>query len=283
MKSHKAVSEVLGYILILSVVVATITVIYAAGMPAVRSQQDIAVFRSMENTFYILQNVERLVAYNITPEKAVTVRAEGGSIAVIPDFGWINIIVRRGPSGHPVEFSLTDALGHPYNYSVILYITKNNKAIILDNGAILECYGSRCFLVSKPRFLRVVDSNNGLNLYFSLINISGRVSFAGYKALTFKNLGSFILNFSDTTSNSPLNLTIQIDAKKAESYGLSSVAIEKALLQYINKTLFEGKAKTISDNTIEVVIKEQAVGHTDWLHYSYLNLTIGYYNIKISG
>ncbi len=271
----KAVSEVLGYILVLSVVVATITVIYAAGMPAIRSQEDIAVFRSMENTFYVLQNVERLVAYNITPEKAVTVRAEGGSIAVIPDWGWINITVRYGSGNGKVVFSFNK------RYGAIIYIKNNNKAIILDNGAVLEYYGSSCLMTAKPRFLKVVDLNNGLNLYFSFINASGRISFVGYKSLTFKNSDSCLYQFSNDTT-SPRNLTIQFAIKKAYKLGFNSTLIERTILQYINKSLFNGKAKFISPDTIKVIIQKSG-NPKKRLIYNYLNITICYYNVTVSG
>ncbi len=251
----KAVSEILGYILVLSVVVATITVIYAAGMPAIRSQQDIAVFRSMENTFYVLQNVERLVAYNITPEKSVSVRVEEGSIAVIPDWGWINITIKQGPVP-PTTIK----------YGVIVYISKNNKAIILDNGAIIECYGDRCYMVSNPRILKWNNSTT-CNLYISVINVSGDLSFTGYKSITFKNTNSIIMQPTTKSKAQTVNITINIVG--ADKLGLNATAIEEAWVNYL---------KSIGGQEIWA-----GPGKSAKFDYKNISIIVGCYNITVSG
>jgi len=281
MRAYKAVSEVLGYILILAIVVATITVIYAAGMPAVRSQQDIAVFRSMENTFYILQNVERLVAYNITPEKAVTVRAEGGSIAVIPDFGWINISVT-----YQNKTQISDELPINCSCGALVYIHRSGKAIILFSSAIINYYDKNTVkIISGPRFNKIVDPSRGLNIYLSIINVDGIVSFAGSKTLIFKNNKSKIyppIFHNLDHPNSARNVTIYINIKN-NILGLNSTAIKKELLNFINMHLFNGYGNvSYEEGKIWVKVKKHG-NPPETLNYNYLNLTIGYYNITVSG
>lgn len=261
MLRSKAVSEVLGYILILSVVVATVTVIYAAGMPAIRSQEDLAVFRSMENTFYVLQNVERLVAYNITPVKSVSIRAEGGTIVVVPNWAILKVEVFKG-GGNSL------AANYTYKYGAIVYLSRNGKAIILDNGAILECYGSRCFMVSYPRILRW-NNSSACELYISLINVTGSLSFVGYKNILFRNINTHISTY--TNQNPPVDtVNISIEVVGASKLGLNSTAIADAWINYF---------KSIGGEKIRV---GPGKGKSKF-NYSKIYITIGTYNITVSG
>ncbi len=265
----KAVSEVLGYILVLSVVVATITVIYAAGMPAIRSQEDIAVFRSMENTFYVLQNVERLVAYNITPEKAVTVRAEGGSIAVIPDWGILSICINK--SG---KYKFNKSYSYPYG--AIIYLGNNGKGLILDNGVILEAYGNAVFpasansirvnnrLLIYPRIFR-----EGNDIYISLINLKGDVSFSGQKMLIFNNTKTTLIY-----NTSVSQIRIRVSITNASKFGWNNTQITELWLNSIEYAL---------NGTIK-----KWKGPSDWIVINppkgkSLNVTIAIYNVTVSG
>ena len=49
------VSEVVGYLLILSITVCIISVIYAGGMPIIEQTRENAAFKSMENAFIAMQ------------------------------------------------------------------------------------------------------------------------------------------------------------------------------------------------------------------------------------
>ncbi len=269
MKARKAVSEVLGYILILSVVVATITVIYAAGMPAIRSQQDIAVFRSMENTFYVLQNVVRLVAYNITPEKAVTIRAEGGSIVVVPDWGRIAIYIGGNPKPIVNE-----------TYGAIVYVGANGRGLVLDNGAVLEVYGNM-IMPSPANLIRVGNTlliyprifREDNNIYISLINVEVEpnhpVSFSGQKMLIFKNINSKII-----LNNSVNWVRIRVEIKKASNFGWSNTQLTELWLNSIEYAL-NGSIKKWKKATDWVYINPKGGNN--------LNVTIAIYNVTVEG
>ncbi len=286
----KAVSEVLGYILVLSVVVATITVIYAAGMPAIRSQEDIAVFRSMENTFYVLQNVERLVAYNITPEKSVSVRVEGGSIAVVPDWGKITIVAWYGSSPHPTRGNIIFG-PVTYSYGAIIYIGKNGRFLILENGAVIACYSGNRFLnLLDPRILSLYHSNK-LDLYFSIINVTGALGFTGSKSIVFRNIGSSInnslrldtLNPALHWSGQPQNLRITIKELKADQLGINGDRLSEFWINTYFKPLFNSTAlNIIAINNTSITVQIRGLGYKATPIKS-INLTVGYYNITVSG
>ncbi len=252
----KGVSEVLGYILILAIVVATVTAIYAAGMPAVKSQEDLAVFRAMENTFYILQDVERLVAYNITPEKAVTVRAEGGSVVVVPDWGTMYVKI--------------NGLIKSYPYGAIVYLSNNGKGIILDNGAVLEAYGSRIVpsptnSITNRQLILTKIMRVGNDVYISLINVTGNVSFAGQKTIIFKNI-NIKFKYNNTFTH---QLKIKVNITGASKFGWNDTSATELWINSIeyalNRTIKKGKKAT------------------NWVVLKNVNVTMVVYDVKVSG
>ncbi len=292
MKARKAVSEVLGYILVLSIVVATITVIYAAGMPAIKSQQDIASFRSMENTFYVLQNIVRLVAYNITPEKAVTIRAEGGSIVVAPDWGAIKIIAWYGNSPNPSHGNIIWEFPQNgfFKYGAILYVDNRGRTLLLENGAVIACYSGERFLnLSDPRIFCIKHFNK-LYLYLSIINITGAVSFAGMKTLVFKNIGSEVndslrldtLNPALHWYGQPQNLRIIIHELKANQFGIDGTKLSQWWIDHLRKIFNNSGVDIVSYNATSITIRIRGQG-VQATPIKLLNLTVGVYNITVSG
>ena len=267
----KGVSEVLGYIMILLVVVVSITVIYALGMPALSLQQNLAIFRSMEGTFYVLQDTMNLVAYNVTPERSFTMSVDKGTIVVCPKFGMMNVMVID--ENHHTVFDLSQALGHPYEFGAIVYFMNDHRGLLLTNGAMIECFGDRCLMTSDPRFV----SSGNLTVFLSLINISGSFSFTGRHTLTLRNSGGKTLEF-ESKGKSIVIIYLRVDA---ERFGFDSKAIEREFLNYINESVFKGKAYFLNDTTLEAYVG-------DWHHLRYLNaneldLIVGYHVVEVSG
>jgi hypothetical protein len=180
----KAVSEILGYILVFGMIVVAVSLIYMQVYPELKRQQEISVFKAMEDLFTVLQGVERLVAYNVSQSKTVSLRIEEGDIYATRDFGCINISINGS--------------WHNCSYGAIVYEVGNSK-IILENGAVIECFGDDCIMLSKPRMF-----NRSGNVFISIINASGRLAFTGFGQMTFENCGSKIVN---KTTNASVNIT----------------------------------------------------------------------------
>ncbi len=272
----RGVSEVLGYLLVLSIIVATVTVIYAAGVPAIRSQEEIAVFRSMENTFFVLQSVERLVAFGTIPEKLVQIRAEEGSIAVIPNFGWINVSVAYNNGTQIASFL-------PLNMScgAIVYQHRSGRAIMLFDDAVIYYYGrDSAVLVSGPRAEGIVDSGDGLNIYMGVINVSGVKSFAGYGTLDLKSVSSSIYTKSLNLGRPNKPVTICISVNVRDILGINGTLIRDEILRYLNQHLFNGRGVIFGGN---LIVRVKRSGHPPYvLNFNYLNLTIAWYNVSVS-
>ena len=267
----KGVSEVLGYIMVLLIVVTSITIIYALGIPALNAQQNLAIFRSMECSFYVLQDELNLVAYNITPERSFSMSVDRGTIVVCPKFGTMNIVVLN--ENHHNVFDLSQALGHPYEFGAIVYCTGNRKGIILTNGAMMECFGDRCLMVTCPRFV----SSGKLNVFLSLINVSGSFSFTGKHTIVLRNLRDKTLQFNAKGRTIVIvNVRVQ-----ADEFGFDSKSIEKEFLNYINESIFKSEAYLINDTTLEAFVGDWH-HMTRFLNASGLNMIIGYHEVVVS-
>ncbi len=179
----KAVSEVLGYILVFGMVVMAVFIIYIQFYPEIQRQQDISVFKSMEDTFTVLKNVEELVAYGASPSKTISLRVERGIIYAKPNTQW-NITVGGK------KFT---------THGVITYEVRDMK-ILLENGAIIECFGKECIMMSKPRIIRKSGE-----IFLSLINIRGSLALSGFGQISLENNGSEVYKGSNTNISIEFN------------------------------------------------------------------------------
>lgn len=164
-----AVSPVIGYLLVFMVVIIAVALIYSQSYPLIRKQQYDALFKGVENTFLIMDEIQELVAYDVVTSKSITVRIDDGWIT-LKEVGYIN------------------ASGDNFSYSVIEYEIENNN-LILELGAVIKCYHGKCIMISEPRIF-----NTGDGVFLSLIDLSGELSFSGLKEIQFSHINSSIQN-----------------------------------------------------------------------------------------
>ena len=79
--NRTAVSEVIGYVIIFGIVMLSIGMIYAVGLPVLQSSTDATQFKSIEQGFLILQTDLFKVALDPAPVRTTKLgTAEGGSL-----------------------------------------------------------------------------------------------------------------------------------------------------------------------------------------------------------
>ncbi len=183
----KGVSEVVGYILTFSIVIATVTVIYTSGMPMVEQTSKTAVLQSVKTSFISLQSNVKKVALDQSPEA-----------------GWLNVTV--------------DGTEH-YNQSFgNIECTIGSKKVIYENGAIIEYTTGGNIIVSDPPIYFTNYSGNK-NVFISVINVSGNFSAGG-------GVAEMHLRHDDTNVSilKDKNVTINIGSPHITSCSLTLVA-----------------------------------------------------------
>jgi len=156
------VSEVVGYLLILSITVCIISVIYAGGMPIIEQTRENAAFKSMENAFIAMQKSIKKVAFGQSPSLSFKLNLAKGSVSTKRVAGNITIIEN---SSHHIDFRSIE-------------YTLGSRKIIYENGAVIEYSPGGSIIISNPSIF-FVNSSNCSHIFISVINVSGDFSAGG--------------------------------------------------------------------------------------------------------
>ncbi|WP_232688390.1 DUF7289 family protein [Halobacterium zhouii] len=135
----RALSDVLGFVLIFGIVVSTVAVVYVGGFDALTEARDVQRFDNAERAFDVLDaNVEDL-ALRGAPSRATEIRLADASIGF----------------GPPVSFNVTTESGRWYQRSIrpIVYRTDDGSELVYANGALFRQYGDRAVMFDPPRII----------------------------------------------------------------------------------------------------------------------------------
>ena len=204
LKSESAVSEVVGFILVFSIIMLAIGVIYAVGYPSIQSSKENTQFQNMEQSFMVLQSDIKMVAFDQAPVKTMKTSLGGGSLTVNSSKGHIKV-------ENATEIWYDDTVG-------AIEYEKNGRSIAYEGGGVWEKYpvGSALKL-SEPRIF-VHNTSTGIRTVFvSIINISSDLSSVGGEGAA-----SVVarLNRSHTPdiTYSPGNVTITVTSDYADAW-----------------------------------------------------------------
>lgn len=155
MMNENSVSETVGFILILSLVVTSIGIVTLYGYPLLLKQQGATDVKNMEQTMIVLQNDIKSLCYRNVPYTEMMMQAGGGTISVLdssvtPQYFNISWDDDAYPSFHPGELRYRS--------------DTENTIITLENGAVHErlefsdTAGSS--MLAEPRWF--YDSTTGM-------------------------------------------------------------------------------------------------------------------------
>ncbi|MCU4140849.1 MAG: hypothetical protein MW690_000561 [Methanophagales archaeon] len=156
------VSEVVGYLLILSITVCIISVIYAGGMPIIEQTRENAAFKSMENAFIAMQKSIEKVAFGQSPSLSFKLNLAKGSVSTKKVAGNITIIEN---SSHHIDFGSIE-------------YTLGSRKIIYENGAVIEYSPGGSIIISEPPIF-FANYTGKPHIFISVINVSGDFSAGG--------------------------------------------------------------------------------------------------------
>lgn len=165
LSDKRGVSEVIGYILMFSVVMTVVAVVYVGGVPLIKKTQEESVFQSMETVFFNIQSNIEKVALGQSPSRTIKVKVSKGSL-FLSDGSWMKISWSDGGSTYSENFT----------YQSLVFFLGGHE-IVYENGAVVEAFPSS-IIVSKPK-ITSLNVNGSKYLYISIINVSGAFSAGG--------------------------------------------------------------------------------------------------------
>ena len=180
LKSESAVSEVIGFILVFSIVMLAISAIYAVGYPTIQSSKENAQFQNMEQSFMVLQSNINTVAFGQAPVRTLKTSLGGGSLTVYPSEGQIKV---ENGTGHVLYDVPIGAIEYE----------KNGRSIAYEGGGVWEKYPTGSAIkLSEPRIF-VHGDNGNRTVSVSIINISSE---NGISSVGGKGAASVVTRFN---------------------------------------------------------------------------------------
>ncbi len=146
MINEKAVSEAIGFILILGLVLTGIGLVTLYGYPVLVKEQSNADVRNMERAMIVIQNDMKSLCFKNVPYKETTLQVSGGTLEVIDS----------GDSGS--TFTITgdgidpDVAFHPG--ALIYRSDRGTEVITLENGAVMtrQADATGSAMLAEPRW-----------------------------------------------------------------------------------------------------------------------------------
>jgi hypothetical protein len=194
---NEAVSEVVGFIIIMGIMMTGIAIVTLYGYPAIMKEQENANIRNMEKSTIVLQNDINSLAYKSVPYKETMVQIGDGTLVVKPSIS---------------ESKNFDIPGFPdYKTGELQFKASTENAVIsLENGAVVVSYWNQggSAMLSEPRWYVDNDPVLGKTFVISLINLTSDSNLAksGMANVQFE-----LLNSNTTITHPNADVTIEYD------------------------------------------------------------------------
>ncbi|NLM30952.1 MAG: hypothetical protein GX216_11135 [Methanomicrobiales archaeon] len=148
MMDDRAVSEAIGFILILGLVLTGIGLVTLYGYPVLAKEQSSTDMKNMERAMIVIQNDMKSLCYKNVPYKESTLQVSGGTLEVIDadDYGSsMNISYNTG--------SDTGYLVYPLG-ALTYRSDRSNEVITLENGAVITRQDGQAgsAMLAEPRW-----------------------------------------------------------------------------------------------------------------------------------
>ena len=192
--SEKAVSEVIGQVLVLGLTVTGIAMISLVGLPTIYSMQDMATVGNAEQAFTVMDSRISAVALGNTPVQLIDINLGGGTLAIESNETDRESYIEVNIAG--------DIL--PVPMGKVKY-QLGERIVAYEGGGIWSKYPSGgSVMLSPPEF-----HYNGVTLTLPVINItgSGSTGGSGSATLRLKKNGDPDIKYPDTDNNrtNPVN------------------------------------------------------------------------------
>jgi hypothetical protein len=164
----KAVSEAIGFILILGLVLTGITLVTLYGYPVLVKEQSSTDVKNMERAMIVIQNDMKSLCFKNVPYKESTLQVSGGTLEVIGAKGEATpkFVISSDNIDPSIEFSPG---------ALIYRSDRSTEVITLENGAVMTrqegAAGSA--MLAEPRWFCDVDpKTNEKTFVIYLMNIT---------------------------------------------------------------------------------------------------------------
>ncbi len=196
LSSEKAVSEVVGYAIILGISITGVAMITLVGMPSIYKLQDMTVVKDVEQAFTLSSSKASSTLIGDAPMRMAKINLGGGTVTVEPN--------STGKESYMVIRSANNTFNFTIPMGKVKY-TYGDRIVAYEGGGVWSKYPSGgSVMVFPPEF-----HYDGRTLMLPVINVNGNATVGGKgtAAVVFKK-NSTLVQFPNTTytnRTNPLN------------------------------------------------------------------------------
>lgn len=144
--SDRGVSETLGFVLVFSIIVATIGIVYASGISGLSDAQDAEKVENVGRAFDVLaDNLEDLHRRG-APSRATEVKLAGGNLRTAGER--VQFRIRAENSTDPNHNFTTSMDSEP-----IVYADDDGTSLVYENGAVIRSDPAGSAMLSEPEWI----------------------------------------------------------------------------------------------------------------------------------
>ncbi|MFC6752601.1 DUF7289 family protein [Halorubrum tibetense] len=141
---ERAVSDVVGYVLVFALVTATLAAVFTIGFVGLEERQDAERVENVERAFDVLDDNVRDIQRYEDPSRATEVRLSGGSMSLAEP---TTVTVEQLDAGNNTVGNVTTRTSNAITY------TRDDTTIGYDMGARFRTQGDTTVFRSGPRFV----------------------------------------------------------------------------------------------------------------------------------
>lgn len=210
MMNEKAVSEAIGFVLILGIVISGIGLVTLYGYPVLVKEQSNTDVKNMERAMIVIQNDMKSLCFKNVPYKETSLQVSGGSLEVI-DTGNSESSFEVLVDGTPVTQFYPGALTYRSD--------RGTEVISLENGAVVKrqegADGSA--MLAEPRWFYDTLTNTFV-IYFMEINADEPMAKSGMGAVRMSLDGVSTEYHESLPPNPPMTVTVEYNPGSSEDY-----------------------------------------------------------------
>ncbi|MCZ7362830.1 MAG: hypothetical protein O8C58_05795 [Candidatus Methanoperedens sp.] len=241
LNSEKAVSEVMGHMIILALTITGVAMIILVGVPILNKMQDMIIIRNAEQAYTVMDTRVSKVALGDTQKQIINIEMAEGSLSVIQNSSKSEsymLVELKNDSGAIITRI-------PVSMGKIVY-RKGDREVAYEGGGVWSKYPEGSVMLSQPEF-----NYNGETITMPVVNISGNISVGGKGKVPIKmeKIGKAQIIYPNITNLNPLseNVTTITVTIKSEYYDAWADYFRTIALTRVNTTASEKKVTVILD------------------------------------
>ncbi len=203
-RNDAAVSETVGFILMFSIVILSMSMIYILGYPILQKHIESSVFENAQQSFIVLQSDMKRVAFEQVPVKTMKIKLHSSTLSI------------DNRSSILINYFYDDGTGHSHFYNTgEVEFTKDEKVLTYENGGVwAKQPPSGAIMVSKPPIYTGKLNNTNMTT-IGVVNINGRHSTGGngITSITMQHNTSDLI-----TPQEEVDVTVQINSVYASQW-----------------------------------------------------------------